>query len=145
MVLPGAMSSFQKLGVFFLLQDGLDTSRSHELKCSYVSGSISTPCILLSDWQRNKDTTDYKRNDMYNVSVPVLLFWRSWWSCWRAQWPCRSRCWEGKAFWWLDTCSRRSVKVLTPVGWTRTVALVFTVTSSRFFKPYKASSFKKLM
>lgn len=49
------------------------------------------------------------------LSVAVLLCWRSWWSCWRAQWPCRSKCWEGKAFWWLDTCWRRSVK--RPAEW----------------------------
>lgn len=38
----------------------------------------------------------------YSFAVP--LCWPFWLSCWRALWPCRSRCWEERAFWWLDTC-----------------------------------------
>lgn len=43
-----------------------------------------------------------------DVCVAAPLCWRSWWSCWRARLRCRSKCLEGRASSWLDTCSRRS-------------------------------------
>lgn len=72
-----------------------------------------------------------------SLCFTVPLSWPSWWSCWRALWWCRSRCWEGRASWWLVTCFRRYGRTSTAVF----VINVIQISSKKTEGHFKNSEF----